>query len=182
MAFLFPPEVLRTMAKVGSVEKLLEKKGLDKVVSEHLAKAETLFGHPLVPISLWGDGVPYNWDRSRSIECCVWSLPGQAESPWKNLTVPFVVFPAELMGPSTQNEILEVFVWSLTCLFQGKYPQQRHDSEPWQSSDNKRKALADRTMPVRGLLVSVKGDWKEMANVFGFQMECASRSSNLLEV
>ena len=40
-------------------------------------------------------------------------------------------------------------------------------AKAWQWAMAKFWQLADRTLPVRGLLASVKGDWKEMANVFG---------------
>ena len=105
MAFMLPHEVLQRMAAVGNPTKLQETGGLDRTSSEHLHKAVSATGWSFVPLTLWGDGVPYNWDRSRSIECWVWSLPGQTASPWKNLRIPFVAFPAELMGSTTQNEI-----------------------------------------------------------------------------
>ena len=192
MAFMLPHEVLQRMAAVGDPTKLQETGGLDRTSSEHLHKAESATGWSFVPLTLWGDGVPYNWDRSRSIECWVWSLPGQTASPWKNLRIPFVAFPAELMGSTTQNEILEVFVWSLHCLFLGKWPVERHDKELWQDSDSKRKSLAGSELPLRALLVSVKGDWKQMANVFSLPRwspspqaricwRCKATTSSLLE-
>ena len=44
----------------------------------HLEKVESEIGEDssIIPLGLWGDGVPCNWDRSGSVDCLAMSLPG----------------------------------------------------------------------------------------------------------
>ncbi len=98
---------------------LLQKNGLDKVALEHLEAAELKMQEQLLAVSLWADGVPFSWDRNKSVEVVTWSLPGVAAKPWSNMRLLFSVLPSDCCGPRTMEGLLAVFTWSLQALFRG---------------------------------------------------------------
>ena len=158
---MLPHEVLALMRHVGDPAIILDKTGLDRSAWNHLAHVQKTTGdEDLLGIGFWGDSVPNTWDRSSSVEVFTWSLPGQAKDPWRNMRVLFCALPSSLFVPNTMHALMEVWTWSMTCLFQGQYPTTRHNGDPWHSDDGDRAKLADQPLKIKGILCEVRGDWK----------------------
>ena len=81
---------------------------------------------PMVPIGLWGDGVPCNWDRTESVEVVSMNLPGQ-DGQWGPLRIPLVAISKKDVGPNTMDDLMGVIAWSLRYLAAGFWPSSRHD-------------------------------------------------------
>ena len=89
---------------------------------------------PLVPIGLWGDGVPCNWDRTESVEVVSMNLPGR-DGQWGPLRIPRVAISKKDVGPNTMDDLMGVIAWSLRYLAARMWPSSRHDGS---ASDGKR--------------------------------------------
>lgn len=100
------------------------------------------------------------------METFAYSFPGVTRS-MAPLRLPFaVIMHKHCIAQHTFDDLLQVFVWSLQALVTGVTPCTRHDGEPWGRTDHIRKKQAGQTMPLRGLLLEIRGDWKCMAEVF----------------
>ena len=75
----------------------------------------------MVPLGLWGDGVPGNWDRTESVEVVSLNLPGQS-GKYKNLRLPFTALSHKLVTYGTFDDIMAVVAWSLQYAVLGKFP------------------------------------------------------------
>ena len=107
-------------------------------------------------IGLWGDGVPYNSDRTKSIEVLSLNI---LSSSHKDLRIPICVIPKHWMiKQTTWSAVLSVLQWSLTYLAAGIFPGARHDGSPWHKGESKRAAQAGKPCP-KAVLVQVRGDW-----------------------
>ena len=91
----------------------------------------------MVPLGLWGDGVPCNWDRTESVEVVSLNLPGQG-GQYKNLRLPVTALSRKLVTDGTWDDIMAVVAWSLQYAAIGKFPTERHNGSPWLPSDVKR--------------------------------------------
>jgi hypothetical protein len=79
--FLLMHEVLLALSKKNSMDKLCERNGLSEPAKEHMAWISSQLGeNKVIPLGLWGDGVPCNFDKSQSVEMLLWSLPGLQSS------------------------------------------------------------------------------------------------------
>ena len=147
---------------------LFSQSGLCNQSKTHLERVAAqlcLAASSIVPVGIWGDGVPCNWDRTQSIECLTMTLPG-LEEPNSNLRFPLAVLPKKYMiKAATKDDILSVVAWSLTQLAAGTMPTMRHDEKAWLSTDAWRKKLANKPVP-RAALVEIKGDWAFMKDTF----------------
>ena len=84
------------------------------------ATPETVCG-----LGLWGDGVPYNSDRTNSIEVLSLNILTSSD---KDLRIPICVVPKHWMiKQRTWSAMLSVVKWSLTYLAAGIFPEARHD-------------------------------------------------------
>ena len=104
--FLLPHEVIEKLFNLGNAQCLLSTDGLDDPSKAKLDSiCEEWETHNVLPISLWGDGVPVNWDRTESIFMYTWGLPGLATSENVGLRVPITAIPKEmcLWGDPQQN-------------------------------------------------------------------------------
>jgi hypothetical protein len=122
-------------------------------------------GHAL-GLGLWIDGVPFNWDRSESIEVVSMSLPGLADGN-SNLRIPVcVVSKCFMLKDVTYEDILDVVAWSFVWLAQGLFPPRRHDDASFrQGTDNRRIKLANQQLSMKGFLCELRGDWKMLSEV-----------------
>ena len=101
-----------------------------------------------------------NWDRTESLECLTWHLPGQT-GRWKQMRFPFTALPhSQVATGITFDTLLEIFVWSMTCLATGVFSSRRHDGNAWTPSDHRRAALENKQLHLKGVLLHVAGDWK----------------------
>ena len=114
---------------------------------DHVERAEVAAGVGLLPLGLWGDGVPCQWDRAESIEAISLNLPGQCDE-YKQLRLPLVSFPKKFTSTNTWLDIFEVLSWSFRALASGISPRHRHDGSPWIASDRWR-STAQRRNPSR---------------------------------
>ena len=80
-------ESLAKLVKLGNLDKLYEKTGMDPLTKQHVESVETTLQQKLIGVGIWGDGAPCNWDRSDSIEVFSMLLPGLSEE-WRNLRIP----------------------------------------------------------------------------------------------
>ena len=169
MSIALPHELMGALAKKNSTAALLSQGGMSKACLEHLLKMCADWGKPeLAGIGLWCDGVPYNFDRTQSLEVVSLSLPG-LEGGHAALRLPvFAVNKKFLMTDSTYDDLFAVLAWSFRALAHGTCPAQRHDGTPFGSSDSKRRRSAGQPIGIAAALVEVRGDWSMMAHVFRF--------------
>ena len=83
LAFLLPHELLAVLSEVSDHSVLCEAEALDasnQARHEHIRKA---INGPFVSLSMWGDGIPFSWDRKRSADTWTLSLsrPQREEVP-----------------------------------------------------------------------------------------------------
>ena len=130
---------------------------------KHLEEAEQLFKGDFIGLTLWSDGVPLSWDRSESIQCWTWHLPGVVQKEHRSIRLPFTVIPKHLCLPETMDYVLQLFGWSLQCLFSGRFPEVAHDGSA--VLEVFRKRLAGHSLGFRALLLEIKGDWEFYSDV-----------------
>ena len=143
---------------------------MDPLTERHLRTAEAQAGLPLLPLGLWGDGAPTQWDREESIETFSLNLPGQA-GDYKQLRLPLAAFAKKHICEHTWCDICEVLVRSFQILATGIAPVCRHDNSPWLASDRWRQSghpsRADApVVPLRAALCEVRADWVFHTSVF----------------
>ena len=166
VAFLLPHEVLHTLGDLGSLETLTDTAGLDATNLRRHASILQDMGQPFISVSLWGDGVPFSWDRKKSADMWCFSLPGMGHKPYQDLRIVITSVPHESVTRESQDGIMEVLSWSFACLAKGLWPEQRHTGMPWEPEDFWRQKKGGQEL-VRGAVLEVKGDWKQMSHCFG---------------
>jgi hypothetical protein len=108
-----------------------------------------------------------NYDRTESLDCLSFSLPG-LQGNHHDLRFPITVMPKKYaVRHNTKDDIFNIVSWSLQHLAAGKFPHARHDAEPWQSSDVWRKKHSMEKLP-RAVLVEMRGDWAFVKECFRF--------------
>ena len=149
---------------------IMERDGCDPNTLAHVRRAEAAAGVDLLPLGLWGDGVPCQWGRAESIEAISLNLPGQRDE-YKQLRLPVVSLPKKHTSAHTWHDIFEVLSWSFRALASGISPTTRHDGSPWIASDRWRERRnPDRASapPIlqRAALCEVRADWVFHTAVF----------------
>ena len=80
-------------------------------------------------LGLWGDGVPYNYDRTASIDVFSLSVPGFYSGTLMNMRVPrFAIDRKHVVKGATLDDLMEVLAWSFTFLALGRHPFVRRDN------------------------------------------------------
>ena len=102
-----------------------------------MAKAKECLKGSVIPLGLWSDATPMNWDRSESLELILVNLPGlpkdSGSTSWR--------FPCAAISHKnvakglTFNQIFEVLSWSFQQLFVGRMPCSRHDGKPFTANE-----------------------------------------------
>ena len=110
----------------------------------------------ILPLGLWNDGVPCNWDRSQSLEVIALSFPSIP-----GLRMPlFCVKKMFEAKKCTMDAAMRVLVWSFEQLALGRYPSRRHDGSPFDARvDKARIRVAGSDLPI-ACLTQIRGDWK----------------------
>ena len=155
-----PHEMLSVLVeKVSSSKGIFDFHQLDSVDMHRMHSCCSALGttpETVCAIGLWGDGVPYNSDRTKSIEVLSLNI---LSSSHKDLRIPICVIPKHWMiKQTTWSAVLSVVQWSLTYLAAGIFPGARHDGSPWHKGESKRAAQAGKPCP-KAVLVQVRGDW-----------------------
>ena len=114
----------------------------------------------VIPFAAHGDGVPVQGTmRKEGLDFFTVNLPS-ARSEQLNTPIPFTLLQSDFHWEyETKESILQVLLWSMACLKEGTFPATRHDGSPWLKSDKKRAKDAGRSLPAKGLLVELRGDW-----------------------
>ena len=168
LAFLLPHELIEMMHRLGTPGALLSTDDLDDVAMAHLRYCREKAGQDVVPLGLWGDGVPVNWDRTESVETVSLNLPGKT-GEYSTLRIPLTAISRKQVGEHTWDDICAVLHWSLVRAADGNFPSVRHDGTPFRKSDSyRKKRLVQPSMGYKAALVEVRGDWKFFAEVFRF--------------
>ena len=115
------------------------------------------------PIGLHGDGVPFDSQRTRSLELLRLNFPATG-SP---LRVPVVGVPKEFfVEGKTYQALLELLAWSLRWCAMGQHPPALPDGTPF--VDKQAAALAGQPLGCRAALLEVRADWQFLKICFGF--------------
>ena len=117
----------------------------------------------IVPLGLHGDGVPFDSQRTRSLELLHLNFPATG-SP---LRVPLVGAPKEFfVKGKTYQALLELVAWSLKWCAMGQHPPALPDGTPF--VDRQAAALAGQPLGCRAALLEVRADWQFLKICFGF--------------
>ena len=165
---LLPHEVLAAIADLSDMHSLSNRENLTATARSHIATAESQLpgGPPIVPLALWLDGTPCNWDRNESVDSVAFSLPGVSQQHQNVRLAYSAVLKTHCVTQATVDDFLNVFVWSLRCLAMGAWPTKRHDDLAWRPDDRVRRGCAGQGLAVRALLVETRGDWAGMTEIF----------------
>ncbi len=168
-AFLLPHEYIATVNRLGTADVVMDTAGLDPRTRDHLERAQLSAGCPLMPLGIWGDGVPVNYDRTESVEVVSMNFPGQV-GKWKPLRLPVTAVSRKQFTENTWHDIMEVVAWSLRLCAVGRWAHGRHDDEGWWPSDasRARKSSKEQALGIRAALVELRGDWKFFGETFNF--------------
>ena len=160
--FLLIHEVLLCMTKRTSIETLSRIDGLSKPAKDHMAWVVSQMGHSkIIPLGLWGDGVPCNFDKSQSVEMLLWSLPGM-QSP---LRIPITCINKKFVQThDTIDDCMKIVSWSLKALAVGVMPMVGPDGE---RLSGKRGKMAGQVLP-QAVLAEVRADWAFYKSTFRF--------------
>lgn len=123
---MLPHEVLQCIGQLSNIDAMCSMDGLTDPSRNHIASADLCDGPPIVPLGLWIDGTPCNWDRTQSVETFAFSFPG-AVGDHGATRIPFAVMLHKHCTSHTFDDLLAVFTWSLKYLALGVHPQRRHD-------------------------------------------------------
>ncbi len=137
---LLPHEVLYALADHAlAPEGLLCQDGLSQQGLRHLQQVGAELGvdpKKLIPLGLWGDGVPFNFDRSESLECFTLKLPGLT-GIYEHMRVPLACISRKyLLQEKTFDDIVAVLTWSLQQAASGTMPLAGHDGTQFQQHDS----------------------------------------------
>ena len=160
--FLLIHEVLLAMSKKNDMNKLCERNGLSEPAKKHMAWVSSELGDPnIIPLGLWGDGVPCNFDKSQTLEMLLWSLPGLQSS----MRVPIACINKKFMHTrNTIDDCMKVVAWSLKALAMGQMPEFGPDGE---KLSGKRGKSAGQPLP-KAALCEVRADWAFYKATFRF--------------
>ena len=166
VALLLPHEVVGVLAETGDPNIICAHAALDPWNEERHAQIERGLGAPFMSISLWGDGVPFSWDRSKSADMWVMSFPGLQEKSQRDIRIVVTALPHEWVVKETQDDLMSILAWSFQCLSEGRYPHCRHNSEPFKDDESWRKKRSNEKLQLAAL-IELKGDWKQLHSCFG---------------
>ena len=95
LAFLCPHDLIHQLVIQDHrcLQVLQDTGGLDETGAAHIAQLAKDWCAQPIPVSLWQDGVPFNWDRSESLEVFSISFPGLSSGQERNLRFPVTVLP-----------------------------------------------------------------------------------------
>lgn len=166
LPIMLPHEILATLLKYNTLDSLLDLSNLSDATAKNLETAKmTLAEEKLIPLGIWGDGCPANWDRTESIE--VWSLNFPGIGAWQNLRLPLTVISKKNVScQNTFDDCFEVLAWSMRHLAIGRFPSCRHNGEAFDKSDPGRSKQSNKSLGCQAAVVEVRGDWKLFKEVF----------------
>lgn len=175
IGFFLIHELLAKLAAKSNLSKLCDPAALSDLQQAQLQSCKAELGLDqaslLIPVGLWGDGAPCNWDRSESLEVFTLSFPGvDPNNKAAKIRMPLCAVNHKFtVSHNTFDDILEIVAWSLQMCALGQFPASRHDGSPWLKSDRSRAGLGGKELGFRAVLTEVRGDWKFFKETFRFQ-------------
>ena len=160
LPFLLPNEIAGKLFEFGDPTWILSRQVLqeDAELIEKFSSSCQPARDPatVLPLGLWNDGVPCNWDRSQSLEVIALSFPSIP-----GLRVPLFCLKKMFEAKKcSMDAALKVLVWSFEQLAVGRYRSRRHDGSPFDARvDKARIRLAGLELP-SACLTQIRGDWK----------------------
>ena len=141
LPFLLPHELIHAFLEEDR-ELLLQTSGLCKQSKEHLEHMQRSFKAPeALPMGLWIDGTPYNFDRSQTLECICLSFPGLSGAN-ASLRMPLCAIPKHwCIKGKTLSKMLGIIAWSFIFLANAVWPSKRHDGTPWSPKGDRKVQL-----------------------------------------
>ena len=169
IAMLLPHEIVHAVAAVSERGALTQTDGLGRAAADNFNKASAACGVAnAVALGLWVDGVPFNNDRSQSLEVVALSFPGLT-GEFSKMRVPITAINKRfVVKQETMDDILQVVKWSMNSLALGKFPTVNHAGQPFNAKDKKRRGLAGKDLQAQGLLAEIRGDWACYKELFRF--------------
>ena len=165
MAIMLPHEIVGVLSEVSDPEVMCQNAALD---GTNMAKHAVIYEAmqcPFVSISLWGDGVPFSWDRKQSVEVWTLSFPGLIKKEYRDIRICLTAMPHRCTLKATQDDVFKILAWSFQALATGRYPCQRADGTPFLEAEGWRKKRAGQEL-LRGAVIEIKGDWKQLQQCF----------------
>ncbi len=166
---LLPHLVVEKLAKTMGEEAIRDCSGLDAHGLRELRRMQDQLqiAEGVVPLGLWGDSVPFTWDKKGSLQIIALSLPGQ-EGVWADFRCVLSVWPKAFTCEDTIPEVLKVLAWSFQHCAAGHHPTSRHTGEPFHSKKDKELiSSALQALPARSLLMELRADWSYLKEAFG---------------
>jgi len=158
--FLLPREILHQFTEYCDMSQFNNLDSLPTEDMEVLQRGANILqteAEQLVPLGLWMDGVPCNWDRSHSLNVLTLNFPCLQGSK-RNIRIPlFGLKQHFVVKHRTMDAMLKVVCWSLECLFLGIMPSQRHDGLPWGKDDAQRKKWNGKPLQLQAMLTQFRG-------------------------
>ena len=165
LAFAAYEQIAEDMAQPTYHTRLLEViPDLPRVYHEHPVVQGT--NGTVAPFALYIDGLPYTKTDSVIGYWLVDVTTGQRYL--------FLIYRKKLMcdcgcrGWCSHYAILRYIRWLLEVLAKGSHPSERHDGQPWMSTDRERMLNAGSPIPFIACVPWIKGDWAEYASTLGF--------------
>ena len=175
MAFLLPHEIMWAMLEDGATQQfLLGQQKLPSTDAIHVSTVCDELGADRMKtlgVALWGDGIPFNYDRSASLDVFSLSLPGFEGTKFSTMRIPlFAMDHKHVIKGSTFDDLMAVLAWSFTHLATGIKPGARHDGTPFHPRSDRSRLPKEGPSYVgfHGILMECRGDWKQLKDVFRF--------------
>ena len=159
LPFLLPHEILHQFSQFSDISQFRNFDSLPTEDMEVLQRGADILqteAEQLLPLGMWMDGVPCNWDRSHSLNVLTLNFPCLQGSK-KNIRIPLFGLKQHFVVKH-MDAMLKVFCWSLECLFLGIMPSQRHDGLPWGTDDPpQRKKWSGKPLQLQAMLTQFRG-------------------------
>lgn len=167
IALMLPHEIIFALSKRNSLERLNQLTGCTDSVKRHIQSAAVKLGRDnLIPVGLWSDSTPMNWDRSQSLELILMNLPGLSKEGNSSWRFPVAAVPHDMISKgATFEDVYTVLAWSFQCLACGKMPVTKHTGEPFDQKDVWRIRQGGKDLHP-AVLCEMRADWKAFAEVF----------------
>ena len=163
-----PHEVMDADSSDGASLKLdeaIESGGLPPCYWGHPIVQQRVEGEPLPqPCALYLDGVSYS-----NVDTVIgfWAINIITEARFLVVALrKKLLCRCGCRGWCTLFSVFELLRWSFNAAAEGVYPTLDHQGKPWR--DERRSALASKSMRSRYVLLFIKGDWSEYVGTLGF--------------
>ena len=114
LAVMLPHEVLHAIMRANSAENIRKEQAKIPSLQEQLQAED----EDVLLVALWLDGVPFNSDRSQTLQCLTLSVPGLSDQA--DFRFPVTGFPKHFQMPAcTWDDLMTITAWSLQCLYTG---------------------------------------------------------------